>query len=281
MEHPLSKRAPSPKAETWRLPDPSVGSLGTGLAYLAPAILALILAGIAWEIWTRAADVQPYIVPRPSVVLARIFGDLGFFARHSATTLWEAMAGLALGTVVALAGATLMAHARLIERTLFPLAVLVKVTPLIIYTPMFIIWFGFGPFPKVLTAALITFFPLLVNAMIGMRSVNPGALDFMHSLRASRVQIFLKLRAPSSLPYLFAAFRIAIPLSVIGATVGEYLGGGNKGLGSVASVAYHNLDMPTLFSVGLTLAFIGISLTILTSYLERRVLFWHESAIVG
>ena len=251
------------------------------MTYLAPAILALVLAAIAWELWTRIADVQPYLVPRPSVVLARLFGDVGFFARHGVTTLWEAMAGFALGTAVAFVGATLMAHSRLIERGLFPLAVLVKVTPLVAYAPLFIIWFGFGPLPKVLIAALITFFPVLVNAMIGMRSVNPGALDFFRSLRASKAEIFVKLRVPGSLPYLFAAFRIAIPLSVIGATVGEYFSGGQQGLGSVIVVAHYDLDMPTLFSAGLTLALIGIGLTILISYVERRVLFWHESTLVS
>ncbi len=281
MDHPLSKPQLPSRVEPWRLPGMGLGASWSAVTYLAPAVLALVLAAIAWELWARITDVQPYLVPRPSVVLARLFGDAGFFARHGVTTLWEAMAGFALGTAVAFVGATLMAHSRLIERSLFPLAVLVKVTPLVAYAPLFIIWFGFGPLPKVLIAALITFFPVLVNAMIGMRSVNPGALDFFRSLRASRAEIFVKLRVPGSLPYLFAAFRIAIPLSVIGATVGEYFSGGQQGLGSVIVVAHYDLDMPTLFSAGLTLALIGIGLTILISYVERRVLFWHESTLVS
>ena len=253
---------------------------GPVLAYVLPAVVALVLVATGWELWTRVADIKPYLVPRPSVVLSRLFGDLGFFVRHGGTTLWEAQSGFGLGSTVALVGATLMAHSRLLERGLFPVAVLVKVTPLVAYAPLFVIWFGFGSMPKVLIAALITFFPVLVNAMIGFRSVNPGALDLFHSLRASRAEVFLKLRVPSSLPYLFAAFRISIPLSVIGATVGEYFSGGDRGLGSVIIVAHYNLDMPTLFSAGLTLAFIGIGLTLMTSFLERRVLFWHESTIV-
>jgi NitT/TauT family transport system permease protein len=110
--------------------------------------------------------------------------------------------------------------------------------------------------------------------------VNSGALDFFRSLHASRTEIFLKLRVPSALPYLFAAFRIAIPLSVIGAVVGEFFSG-DRGLGSVIFVAHHNLDMPTAFSAILCLAFIGIALTVATAYLEKRVLFWHESFIAG
>lgn len=250
------------------------------LPYVVPPALALGALLVAWELWTRVAEVPVYIVPGPRVVLARLFGDIGFFAGHGAITLMEAIAGFLLGASVAIAGATLMAHSRFLERSLFPIAVLVKVTPIVAVAPLFVIWFGFGSLPKVLIASLITFFPVMVNALTGFRSVNPGALDFLHSLDASRTQVFLKLRAPSSLPYLFAAFRIAIPLSVIGAVVGEWFSG-DRGLGSVIIVAHNNLDMPTMFSAVASLAVMGISLTVATWYLERRVLFWHESSIVS
>ena len=284
MEQPLSKRGPESSAQRRRLAwwrTPRLGALLPPLGYLLPPALALVMLAIAWELWTRIADVQPYVVPRPSVVLERLFGDIGFFARHGGTTLWEAMAGFGLGSAVAITGAAVMAHSRFLERSLFPLAVLVKVTPIVAYAPLLIIWFGFGWLPIVLIAALIAFFPALVNAMVGLRSVDPGALDFFRSVHASTSEIFFKLRVPSSLPYLFAAFRISIPLSVIGAVVGEWFSGGQRGLGSLIFVAHYNLDMPTLFSAGLTLALMGISLTVLTSYVEKRVLFWHESSISG
>ena len=281
MEHPLLERGLEDEAKRER---PAQGlrlsTLTTALGYILPPAVALALLAIGWELWTRIADVKVYIVPPPSTVLERLFSDIGFFARHGWITLWEAMAGFGAGTAVALSGATIMAHSRTMERGLFPLAVLVKVTPIVAYAPLFVIWFGFGWMPNVLVAALICFFPVLVNAMIGLRSVNPEALDFFHSLYASTGEIFLKLRVPSSLPYLFAAFRVSIPLSVIGATVGEWFSG-DRGMGSVIVVAYHNLDTPTLFSAMLTLAFMGISLTMLTAYVERRVLFWHESTMSG
>ncbi len=248
--------------------------------YLLPPVIALVTLAVVWEVWTRVGDVKPYILPGPVSILDRLFGDLGYFARHGAITLGEAMAGFALGAGVAAAGATLMAHSRFLERSLFPVAVLIKVTPIVAVAPLFVIWFGFGSFPKILIAALITFFPVLVNSMTGLRSVSPEALDLFRSLNASRTDVFLKLRVPSSLPYLFAAFRIAIPLSVIGAVVGEWFTG-DRGLGSVIIVAHNNLHMDTLFSAVLVLAFIGISLTILTAYAERRVLFWHDSSIVS
>ena len=248
-------------------------------AYLVPPIVALATLVAVWETWLRLANVPVYILPLPSVVAARFVGDLGFFAKHGGITLLEALGGFAVGAGVALAGATLMAHSRFLERSLLPIAVLVKVTPIVAVAPLFVIWFGFGSLPKIFIAALITFFPVLVNAMTGLRAVEPGALDYFRSLNSSKREIYLKLRLPGALPYLFAAFRISIPLSVIGAVVGEWFSG-DRGLGSVIIVAHGNLDMPTLFSAIITLAFLGISLTLLTFYLERRILFWHSSTIV-
>lgn len=281
MEHPLSKAESQSNADsTLRKAQHRIGtSIFRVLAvYVAPPAIALLLLVIGWEAWVRISGTPVYIVPTPSSILARLFGDLGFFARHGSITLVEALAGFALGAAVAFTGASLMAHSRFLERSLFPIAILVKVTPVVAVAPLFVIWFGFGSFPKILIASLITFFPVLVNGMIGLRAVNPDALDFFTSINASKKEVFTKLRVPSSLPYLFAAFRISIPLSVIGAVVGEWFSG-DRGLGSVIIVAHNNLDMPTLFSAILTLAFMGISLTILTSYLEKRLLFWHDSAI--
>ena len=245
------------------------------LLYVVPPVVALTVVCVIWEVWTKASNTPVYIVPAPSVVLVRLFGDLEYFIGHGLITLAEAAGGFLLGTAIALVGATLMAHSRLIERSLYPLAILVKVTPVVAVAPLFVIWFGFGSIPKVLIAALITFFPVLVNGVTGFRSVDPGALDFLRSVHASRRQVFTLLRVPSATPYLFAAFRVAIPLSVIGAVVGEWFSA-DRGLGSVILVAHSNLDMPTLFSAILVLSALGIALTILTSVLERRALFWHD-----
>ena len=280
---------PSERVVPVRVPDPlyrrllvAVGRLGVSwpaVGYVVPPALVLVLAGIAWEIWARVSDVPVYIVPSPSQILGRVWGDLGFFAGEGAVTMSEALAGFALGSAVALVGATLMAHSRFLERSLLPLAILVKVTPIVAVAPLFVIWFGFGVVPKILIAALIAFFPVLVNGVTGFRSVDPGAMDFLRSLRASQREIFFALRVPSSMPYLFAAFRVSIPLSVIGAVVAEWFTG-DRGLGSVIIVAHSNLDMPTLFGAILILALIGIGLSVIVSLIERKVLFWHESALV-
>lgn len=275
LEQGLGPELEAPPRERGRA---LTASLRSAAGYLLPPAVALAVLALAWELWVRLAGVPVYLVPAPSEVLSRLLGDAGYFARQGVVTLWEALAGLGLGSAVALAGAALMAHWRLLERSLFPLAVLVKVTPIVAVAPLFVVWFGFGPLPKVLIAALITFFPVLVNALTGLRSVDPRALDFFQALHASRAEVFFKLRVPGSLPYLFAALRICVPLSVIGAMVGEWFTG-DRGLGAVIIVAHSNLDMPTLFAAIVVLASIGIGLVLGVSWAERRLLFWHESSL--
>jgi ABC-type nitrate/sulfonate/bicarbonate transport system permease component len=243
-----------------------------------PAAIGLGLALAAWEAWIWLDDVKPYLVPAPSAVAERLAERPRLFAEEGLKTLQGAMFGFALGAAVAFLLATVMAQARFLERAIFPLAILIKVTPIVAIAPLLTIWFGFGLMPKVFIAALIVFFPVMVNALVGFRSVNPNALALLESLAASRAEIFLNLRFPSSLPYVFAAFKVAVPLSVIGAVVAEWFSG-DRGLGRVIYVANNNLDMPTAFGGIFTLALIGVALFLLTSVLERRVLFWHESNI--
>ncbi len=249
-------------------------------AYALPPALALFLLGLGWELYVRIDGTPEYVLPAPTVVLDRLFSDLGFFFSEGLTTTWRAVAGFAAGGAIAIALAALMAHSLYLERTIYPLAVLAKVTPLVAVAPLLVIWFGFGAAPKVVIAALLAFFPLLVNGVIGFRSVNPGALDFLRSLRASRWEVFWRLRAPSSLPYLFAAVRITIPFAIIGAMLAEWFSG-DSGLGNVINVSQNNLDMPTLFGAVITLMVIGLLFTAAAALVERRALHWHESTMEG
>ena len=243
---------------------------------LLPPIGALLLAAGVWEAWVRLRDVPEYLVPAPSAAVARMAEDPIFFAREGLITLQGALAGFAVGSTVAIALAAVMAHSRLLEKTILPLAILVKVTPIVAIAPLLAIWFGFGLLPKVFIAGLIVFFPVMVNGLVGFRSVNPGALELLRSLAASKLEVFLKLRLPSALPYLFAAFKVSIPLSVIGAVVAEWFSG-DRGLGRVIQVANNNLDLDTAFGAVFSLAILGVGLYLLTAALERRLLFWHES----
>lgn len=245
---------------------------------ILPALTGLAVALSAWEVWIQVAEIEEYLVPAPSAVAERLYAEPWLFIGEGLKTLEGAMLGFAVGASVAIGLATIMAQSRLLERALFPLAILIKVTPIVAVAPLLTIWFGFGLMPKVFIAALIVFFPIMVNALVGFRSVDPNALALLESLAASRREIFLRLRLPSSLPYLFAAFRVSIPLSVIGAVVAEWFSG-DRGLGSVIFIANNNVRMPTAFAGIFTLALIGVGLFLIASAMERRVLFWHESSL--
>lgn len=249
---------------------------GSLLAYVLPP--ALLLAGLVafWEFYVAWRDIAIIVVPPPSEVVERFFERPGFFWEEGAYTLYEATAGLFFGSLVAIMLAVWMAHSKLAERTFLPLAIVVKVTPLVAIAPVLVIIFGFGTTPKIIVAALLSFFPTLINAMTGFRDVNEGAHKFMRSLSASPWQVFWKLRVPGALPYLFAALKVTYPLALIGAVVAEWFTG-DRGLGVVIFSAHANLDTPTLFSAVAVLAVIGVAINIALSLAERRVLFWHES----
>jgi ABC-type nitrate/sulfonate/bicarbonate transport system permease component len=209
-------------------------------------------------------------------VFQRWAGDPGFFWGQGMITLREAMAGLALGGGAAFLLAVVLAHSRPLERGILPVAIALKVTPIVAIAPLFTIWFGFGMTPKVLIAALVSFFPVLINLITGFRSVNPGALDLMRSLDASPVDVFFRLRLPSALPYLFTALKVSATLALIGALVAEWSNAAG-GLGRVIWLSNSNLDTPTLFAAVLTLALLGIGLNLVLALIERRLLFWHEA----
>lgn len=245
-------------------------------SYLAPPAIALFLVSLGWELYVLVDQTPEFVLPAPTLVASRLFSDLDFFLAEGFTTTWRALAGFSVGAIVAFFLAALMAHSVFLERTIYPIAILAKVTPLVAIAPLLVIWFGFGPTPKILIAAMLAFFPILVNAVVGLRSINPGALDLFRSLKASPWELFWRLRFPSSLPYLFAAFRITIPFAIIGAMLAEWFSG-DSGLGNVINVSQNNLDMPTLFSAVITLMGIGLVLTGLATFVEQRVLRWHES----
>lgn len=250
------------------------------LGHVIPPLAALVAILIAWEVYIAWKDVSLIVMPPPSAVGERFSEDPGFFLREGLWTLYEATLGLAAGSAVAILLAILMAHSRLAERAIFPLAILIKVTPLVAIAPILVIILGFGTTPKIVVAALLSFFPVLVNAMAGFRDVSPQALDFMRSIRATTWQVFWKLRLPSSHPHLFTAVKIAYPLALIGAVVAEWFTG-DRGLGLVIYIANANLDTPTLFAAIAVLAITGVLINAGLTIAERRMLFWHDSVRSG
>jgi len=248
------------------------------LVDLGVALAALALVALALEIWTGIFRVPPYLVPSPSSIVARLWIDAAIFAREAAITVGEASGGFVLGTGTAFVAAAFMAQSRFLERTLFPVAILIKLTPIVAVAPLFTLWFGFGTGPKIAIAALITFFPMLVNSFVGLRSADAQELAFLQTLGATRSEIFRMLRMPSAMPFLFSGARISLNLALIGAVIAEWTGA-DRGLGRIIFVANANLDLTALFGAVLMLAAIGIVANAAVGATERRVLHWHPIAV--
>ncbi|MCC6174511.1 MAG: ABC transporter permease [Chloroflexi bacterium] len=237
------------------------------------ALLALVLA--LWEVAVRVRGVPGYLLPAPSMVAARFAGDPAFFLVEGAVTLAEALAGLLVGGGLALGAGLLMARWRWLERALLPVAIVAKVTPIVIVAPLFVLWFGFGVWPRVLIAALLTFFPILVGAVSGLRAVPPAARDVFLTLDATMAQEALWLRVPAALPQLFAAAKVSSTLALLGAVIAEWVGG-DRGLGRAVLLANTNLDTTTALAGVATIAAIGMGLIGALTLAERRLLFWHS-----
>ena len=247
------------------------------LPYLLPPLVAALAAAAVWELWVEINDVSEFVLPPPSAVADALFSDIDFFAREGLRTFGVATGGLLIGSAAAVLLAIAMAHSATLERALLPIAIAVKVTPIVALAPLFIIWFGFGWQPKVAIAALITYFPVLINGIVGFRDVDPATLDFLRSVHASPREVFLRLRWPSALPYLFAALKIAATLSLIGAVVAEFFAAGQGGLGAVIDEENRLVRLDRLFAAIVTLAVIGVLMNVALSLAERRLLSWHRS----
>jgi ABC-type nitrate/sulfonate/bicarbonate transport system permease component len=240
---------------------------------LLPTALLLAAIAVLWEIVVRVQQVPLFLVPPPSAIAERWLRDPAFFIGEGAISLAEALGGLAVGGGVAFAAGVLMARLDWLERALMPLAIVLKMTPVVVLAPLFVLWFGFGAAPLVLIAALLAFFPVLIGVLAGLRSPPAAARDVLATLNARALDEIVLLRLPAALPHLFAAFKVAATLALLGAVIAEWVGG-NRGLGRAILLANSNLDTPTTLAGVVTLAAIGTGLVGGLALLERRLVFW-------
>lgn len=243
---------------------------------LWPSLFGFIAFFGGWEIAVRATNTPAFIIPAPSATFVRFWEELPMLVPELLITMQAAAIGFSIGLAVGITGAVLMVHWRILEKSLFPIAVLIKLIPFVALAPLLIVWLGYDIKPKIVLAALITFFPVLVNSLTGLRATDPNALEFFRSIGASRWEILWRLRWTTSLPYLFAALKIVVHLSIIGAIVAEYFGS-RDGIGLVILRTSESLRIQSLFATSLLLALVGVGLIVLTNIIERRALYWHES----
>lgn len=249
---------------------------GRGWLWLAPVVGVVGFLGL-WELLVHAFGIERFVLPGPWSIVEHMAGDPGFYVRNARTTLWEAFLGFLLAFALAMVGAMVMARFRFVERAVLPLAVLIQVTPLIAYAPAVVIWLGFGLKPILVLTSLVCFVPFLFNGVAGLRSVDPLLVELARSVAASEREVFLRLRLPSALPYLFSAARINVGLALIGAVLGEFFAGSTGGLGYAVKVAQSRNLVDQLWGSIFALAVLGSLATLLLSALERVVLRWHPS----
>ena len=229
----------------------------------------------AWDLLTRLYALPAFILPRPGQVWARFVAVLadGTLAQNTLVTLTEALSGLVLGLAAASLMGYFIAKSRTLERALTPYIVASQAIPVVAIAPLLIIWLGFGLRSKVLICALIVFFPILVNTVIGIKSIEPNLRDLMRSLRASRWQTLIKLELPAALPVMLGGLKIGATLAVIGAVVGEYVSR-DRGLGFLLDFARGQYDTALVFVAVATLIVIAMGLYGLVALLERLLLRW-------
>ncbi|MBN2386342.1 MAG: ABC transporter permease [Anaerolineales bacterium] len=241
-------------------------------------LVSLAAALLAWELVSRYAGLPAFILPSPGWVVVRFWRALtgGSLLLHTGVTLLEVLLGLLAGTASAVGLGYAVAKSRLFERLVAPYLVATQAIPIVAIAPLLVIWFGPGMFSKVLICALIVFFPVLVNTVVGVRAVPRSLRDLMVSLRARRGQILGKLEVPAALPILLGGLRIGATLSVIGAVVGELVGA-DRGLGFLINAARGQYDTALVFVAVFVLIALALTLYGLVSFMETKFLRWQET----
>ena len=243
--------------------------------YLVPISMGLAL--LIWHLIAQLGGFPAFILPSPALVWARFLSALldGRLIYHIAVTLSEVLAGLALGVITATTLGYILAKSQTFERFLAPYIVASQSIPIVAIAPLLVIWFGPGLFSKVLICALIVFFPVLINTIVGLRSVPDELRDLMRSLQATGWQTFQFLEVPSALPIFLGGLRIGATLAVIGAVVGEFIGA-DRGLGFLINIGRGQFDTALVFVAVFTLVGMALTLYGVVVLIEARLLSWQQ-----
>ncbi|MPZ69213.1 MAG: ABC transporter permease subunit [Actinobacteria bacterium] len=230
-----------------------------------------------WEWAVVAFEIPQYTLPRPSAIWVSFSGESGDLMHHTWLTAKEALLGYLIGNGIALVLAALMAEFKIVEKSLYPYVLVLRSLPIVALAPLLIIWFGFTIWPIVAASALICFFPTLVNGVEGFKAADTTMLELMRSLNASRTQVFQRVKLPNAMPYIFAALKISVVSSMIGAIVGEWIAA-DAGLGFLTIQANNFVDTLLLFRAIIAMAVLALSWFLLVVIIEKRVLKWQTSS---
>lgn len=271
-----SSPAPPPATSRERRPwRPSFSPRRTASALWRPIALVVVLLAAWWAV-TENELVAPYILPSPADTWATTQANAAYLAQHTWVTTWETVIGFIIAAVFGVFVAVVMMYSVNLEKTVYPLILFAQVIPKIAIAPLFVVWLGFGPSPKILVAVLMAFFPIVISGLAGLRSVDPEILELTSTMGASRFKTFMKIRFPASLPQLMSGLKVAATLAVTGAVVGEFVGA-NEGLGYVILQANGNVDTAMLFAALIIMSLLGIVLFAIIEIAEKLLIPWHSS----
>jgi NitT/TauT family transport system permease protein len=253
-------------------PDDGNGRPGWG-ARLRPFVGVFFFL-LVWEIGVRLLKVPLYLMPPPSDVAVTFVDNFEKLLYHGWITTYEMLLGYFMAVAVGIPLAIAITTSKKFDDFVMPTMLFFQVVPKVAIAPLFLVWFGVGTLPEVLVAFLISFFPIVIDAAVGLRSMSSEMRDLARSMGASRMQIFWDFRLPTSLPYLFSGLKVAATLAVAGAVVGEFVGA-DKGLGYLLLVTNSNMETSLMFATIVALTFIGLAFFYIVEFIESLLIPWH------
>lgn len=253
---------------------------GKSLPWVTTPLLLAVLV-LIWHFYVSESRISAFILPSPASVWAawKEMIVAGATWRHTWATVYETLAGFFWASLIGVALGVALGRLRWLEVTLNPFIVATQVVPKVALVPLMIVWFGFGLTSKIVIAAVLAFFPILSNTVLGVKSVDSGHRDVMVSLNATRWMVFRRLELPSSLPYILTGMEVGIVLAIIGAVVGEFLGG-NTGLGYLLVARMSAYETDVLFAVIVHMTMVGFLFYIAIGVVRRLLIPWHESVAI-
>ena len=260
-----------PVSRVWAVPN----GLKGWQSWLPAMLIVVAIAGL-WEWVVAANDIPHWKLPAPSSIGVELWASRGMLLGHTWVTMEEVLIGLALALATGVLLAWLINLSRTLERVIYPSVIASQTIPIIVIAPLLLIWLGYGIQHKVIVVALISFFPIVVNTVDGLKSADPDVINLLRTLGANRWQVFCKVQVPASLPFLFSGIKIAVTVSVIGAVIGEWVGS-SEGLGYLAIRSKSQFLSERVYATVVLLSLMGIGLFLIAGALERALLPWYHN----
>jgi NitT/TauT family transport system permease protein len=242
---------------------------------LAIGVLILGVFAVVWEVLVDALNVAPFLLPPPSAIMQELASRFPLYLQQSGATLLASVLGFLVAAIAGVVLGTMIVYSWVLRGVLYPVILVLQVVPKVALAPLFIVWIGYGLHSRVLVAAVIAFFPVVMNTVVGLSSVERELLDLVRMLRGSRMQQFVKIAFPHAMPFIFSGLKVAVTFAVIGEIVAEFISG-NEGLGYLILVANSEMNVAMSFAALILLSVMGLALFGIMELLERICVSWNR-----